>query len=475
MLVMMACNNKPKNLYSDVEQYANIYPAYESTVIPRNIAPFNFMIREESSRFIVRFAIAGKDSFDISGKGKVQIPLQKWKRLLNKYPDEQLNVSIFAKKSSGWTRYKPLQFTIAEDVIDPYLAYRLIEPGYENWGKMGIYQRHLESFNETPIMVNNLNDWSCVNCHSFNNGDPETMLFHVRRYNAGTILVKDGNVSKINTGAPGMLSAGVYPRWHREGRYVAFSTNTTRQVFHSIHTNKVEVFDEASNIVIYDTETNTIFTDRLIHSEQSFETFPEWSPDGRYLYFCSAEARQMPNEYDSLRYDLLRIEFNAATGTFGNKVDTLVSSVVTGKSVAHARVSPDSKYVVFCLSDYGTFPIWHREADLYLLNLETNEIRNMVEINSDQSEKYHSWSTNGRWLVFGSMRMDGTFTRPYICYFDTDGNAHKPFLLPQKDPLFYDFSMKSFNIPEFIIGKVEISPYEFAKAAKGKAIDTRLK
>jgi hypothetical protein len=140
-----------------------------------------------------------------------------------------------------------------------------------------------------------------------------------------------------------------------------------------------------------------------------------------------------------------------------------------------ARVSPCGKYVVFCMSDYGTFPVWHREADLYILNLETNEIRNLSEINSNQSDTYHSWSSNGRWIVFSSRRMDGTFTHPYISYFDTEGNFHKPFLLPQKDPLYYNFSMKSFNIPEFITGKVEISPYKFAATARGEAINAKFK
>ena len=475
LMVWTACNNNPNRLYSNVDKYANIYPTYEGTVIPRNIAPLNFIIREDASRFIVRFSITGKDSFDISCKGKVQIPLQKWKRLLNKYPNEQLNISIFAKHTSNWVRFQPLQFTIAEEVIDSYLAYRLIEPGYEMWNKLGIYQRNLENFDEKPIMLNSLTGGSCINCHSFRNNDPQTMLFHIRQSNAGTLFLKNGTVTKVNTDTPATLSAGVYPCWHPLGRYVAFSVNNTWLIPHSIHTNKAEVYDTESDLIIFDTETNTIFTDSLLHSVHSFETFPAWSPDGRYLYFCSAKARQMPHEYDSLRYDLLRIEFDASTGSFGNRVDTLVSSALTGKSVALARVSPCGKYVVFCMSDYGTFPVWHRETDLYLLNLEKGEIRNLSEINSNQSDTYHSWSSNGRWMVFSSRRMDGTFTRPYISYFDKEGNFHKPFLLPQKDPMYYDFSMKSFNIPEFITGKIEISPYKFAETAKGKAIDAKLK
>jgi Tol biopolymer transport system component len=227
----------------------------------------------------------------------------------------------------------------------------------------------------------------------------------------------------------------------------------------------------ASDLVVFDTETNTVFTDSLMCSENSFETFPEWSPDGKYLYFCSAPARPMPDEYESLRYDLLRISFDISTRRFGNRVDTLVSSTRSKKSVALPRVSPDNKYIVFCMSNFGTFPIWHRENDLYLMNLETAKITNLTTINSNQSDSYHSWSANGRWLAFGSRRMDGTYTRPYICYFDTEGHAYTPFLLPQKIPEHYDFLTKSYNIPEFITGKVSVSPNEFTKAAKGKTVE----
>lgn len=474
IMILSACNN-PDKLYFNMDHDANIYPAYEGTVIPYNIAPLNFMIREDGSRFIIRFAIIGKDSFDISSKGKVQIPLKKWKRLLDDHRGEQLAISIFAKQASGWARYPSLRFTIADESIDPYLAYRLIEPNYEAWNKVGIYQRCVENFDEKPIMLNSLTGGSCMNCHSFCKKNPQTMLFHVREMNAGTLFLKDGTVTKVNTKTPETLSAGVYPSWHPEGRYVAFSVNSTWLVSHSTHTNKAEVYDRESDLVIYDTETNTIFTDSLICSKASFETFPEWSPDGRYLYFCSAQARPMPEQYDSLRYDLLRIPFDASIGRFGIQIDTMVSSAHTRKSVAMARVSPDGKYIVLCMSAYGTFPIWHRDNDLYLLNLETNKITNMATTNSDQSDSYHSWSSNGRWIVFGSRRMDGTFTRPYICYFDTEGNAHKPFLLPQKDPMYYDLSMKSYNIPEFITGEVEISPYKFAETAKGKAINAEFK
>ena len=468
--VFAGCSRFADNEALHVRQHASIHPAYEGTVIPYNLAPLNFMICEEGSRYRVRFSVAGKDSFDVASKGRVIIPVRKWKNLLSAHRGEPLDVSIFEKKETGWVRYAPLRFTIAPEPVDPWLVYRLIEPGYVSWNKMGIYQRCMETFEERPVFVNYLTgEKSCMNCHSFCRNNPDRMLFHIRQYNAGTIFVKDGTISKINTQTPQMISAGVYPRWHPGGRYVAFSVNTTRQDFHTTHTNKVEVYDLASDLVVYDTHTNTVFTDSIVCSKDYFETFPEWSPDGQYLYYCSAAARPMPGEYDSLLYDLLRIPFDVATGKFGKQADTLVSSVQTGKSVALARVSPDGKQVIFCMSDYGTFPIWHRENDLYLLNTETREVANLSAINSDQSDSYHSWSSNGRWIIFSSRRLDGAFTRPYLSYFDAEGKAHTPFLLPQKDPKHYDLSTKSYNLPEFITGKVKVSPYEIAKVAKGKA------
>lgn len=463
-----SCDN-PVTSYVVIDRYANIYPEYEGTYIPHNIAPLNFQVREQASEYKIRF-VANKDSFEISTKKNSNIPEKKWKELLDKNKGQRLSVKIFSQNNGTWNKYKDIEFTIAKEAIDPYVAYRLIEAGYELWNKMGLYQRCVETFEETPIMLNTLTDNNCMNCHSFSKNNPEIMMFHMRGAHGGTLIAKEGNVKKVNTKATWMPAAGVYPRWHPDERFIAFSTNQTSQGFLSAHTNKVEVFDTESDIVIYDTQENRIYTDSIICSKNSYETFPEWSPDGQYLYFCSAPALDMPQEYQSIKYDILRIKFNSETGTFANKVDTVVSSKNTGKSSVLPRVSPDGKHLVFCMADYGTFPIWHRENDLNLVNLETNEICNMEAANSNQSDSYHSWSSNGRWMVFGSRRFDGNYTRLYISYFDEQGKAHKAFLLPQKDPEYYDFLLKSYNIPECITGKVKISPYQFSNVAREEAI-----
>ena len=96
--------------------------------------------------------------------------------------------------------------------------------------------------------------------------------------------------------------------------------------------------------------------------------------------------------------------------------------------------SSSGKYVTF--STNIIIPAFHANADKRL------------EVYDSKSDTYHSWSHTGRWFVFASKRDDGLYGKPYFCYVDRQGKAHKPFVLPQKEPTFYDDCLKSFNIPE---------------------------
>jgi len=121
-----------------------------------------------------------------------------------------------------------------------------------------------------------------------------------------------------------------------------------------------------------------------------------------------------------------------------------------GKSIAFPRPSYDGKYIMFTMSDYGCFPIWHREADLWILNLKTGKIGPIREVNSNNTESFHNWNVNSHWFVFSSRRGDGLYTRLYLASIDDNGNVTKPFLLPQENPWeYYDESVYSYNIPDF--------------------------
>jgi dipeptidyl aminopeptidase/acylaminoacyl peptidase len=170
---------------------------------------------------------------------------------------------------------------------------------------------------------------------------------------------------------------------------------------------------------------------------------------------------------------LCKIDFNASSGSFGDRIDTLVSSFQTGKSVSFPRISPDGRRLVFTLSDYGNFSIWHREADLYQLDMPTGSFSPIDTINSPETESYHSWSSNSRWLIFSSRRTDGLYTRPFIAYVDEGGKFSKPFMVPQNDPDFYEELLRSFNVPEFVTGRVKKDGRDMLKAIGSPAKDVK--
>lgn len=452
LLLGLSCSDTIPPSKETTEQPV-LFPDYTDVTIPSNIAPLNFKIQNPHTEAFVVFSI-GERKIQVKEKnGQFRIPASSWKKLLNEAGGKAVRVNLYAKDKE-WVAYPAFSFFIAPEPMDSYLAYRLIEPGYELWNQMGIYQRNLEDYEQSPIMENKFSGQNCMNCHSFCMQNPDKMLFHMRDKYSGTYLINGDKIEKLNTKTDQTLSPLVYPSWHPSGRYVAFSVNQTSQSFHSNDRNRVEVFDRQSDVVVYDVEKHQIVSTPSLRTEEAFETFPTFSPDGKTLYFCTAKARPMPQEFSEVKYNLCSIAFDPDTRQFGSRIDTLYNAEVNGKSVSFPRVSPDGKFLLYTLSGYGNFSIWHKDADLYLLDIESGASRPLHNANSTDTESYHSWSSNSRWIVFSSRRIDGLYTRPYFAYIDEQGNASKPFLLPQKDTEFYHRSMKSYNIPEFITGKV---------------------
>lgn len=442
-----------------LSQEINIYPDYKDVTVPYNIAPLNFMTIGVGEG-AVRFASENGQILDVPVKeGKIDVSARKWRGIMDSSKGGRLSVTVADKDGRA---YSPFDIFVAAEPVDRYVAYRLIEPGYVLWNEMGLYQRDLETFRQSVIVENKDIDYACVNCHTFAGRDPETMVMHARKTDfGGTYMLKDGRWEKLDTKTPQTISALVYPFWHPGRRFVAFSVNDTRQTFHVSDPNKIEVYDFRSDVVVYDTDERKLLTAPSLFSLSSFETFPAFSPDGRKLYYCSADSLNMPTDYRQLQYSLCSIEFDENTGSFG-KVDTLVRS---GKeSVTMPRVSPDGRYMLYTSTAYGNFTVWHRDADLTLIDLEKGTGFKADAWNSMNAESYHSWSGNSRWVVFSSRR-DGTgFTRLYLGYIGADGKLGKAFLLPQRDPEHNKRLMKSYNIPEFVEGKVSPKGYAIRNA-----------
>ena len=106
------------------------------------------------------------------------------------------------------------------------------------------------------------------------------------------------------------------------------------------------------------------------------------------------------------------------------------------------------------------------------MNLKNGKVDKM-SINSNETESWHSWSSNGKWLVFSSKRGDGLTARPYFAWIGSADSTGKPFVLPQKDPTLYKRMGKTFNRPELITGKIPLGPRDFMKASGNDPVKAR--
>lgn len=448
-----------------IDRLPAIFPDYSDVVIPANVAPLNFAIMEQGNQYLVEIKSSRSRTLRISSrKSSIVIPMKGWKNILSESRGDKIMFDISVRHpEQGWQKFQSITNTVAEDEIDGFLAYRLIGPVYNMWRDMGIYQRDLSNYAESVIIHNETLSLACINCHTFNWGDPENFLFQVRsgEYGRPMTLIRDGKVTAIDTRTDASPLTAVYCSWHPNGRIVAMSGNRITQFFHTAGQEGREVFDHESDISLYDVETNTVTTTYMISDPDRLETYPNWSADGKHLYFCSGP--QLPVErYSEIQYDLMRIGYDADSGTWGAP-ETIVSASDTGLSVTHPKPSPDGRYVLFCMCGHGNFSIIQATSDLYILDTVTNQYWR-PDINSDDVESYHSWSSNSRWFVFSSKRRDGLLAKPYFCHVDETGAVSKPFLLPQKDPLFYDSFLKTYNVPELIKGPVRVSSRDISLA-----------
>jgi len=467
--------------YNSIDRPVKVQPDYAGCVIPPNIAPLNFVIQQEGADYFVRIYSQKGKPIEISSKRPaILIPKRAWHELLDLNRGQQLSMDIYIQSGSGvsskkenirWSRFQSLTAQIACQDIDTFLVYRKIRPAHGTWRNMGIYQRNLSGFDESTILNNGYFKNSCVNCHTFCGNRAEKMLIGIRSadYGSSALLVEGNKVHKIGT------KLG-YTSWHPSGRIAAFSVNKVRQLFHSAASEVRDVVDFDSLMAYYLVESKNVKTTKDLTRKDRLETYPAWSADGRYLYFCSApvtwpDRTVVPEPHDQIKYDLVRAAYDIDNDMWG-PLETVLSARDTDQSILLPRISPDGRWLLFCMCDYGCFPVYRHSSDLYMMDLEaaqqTGEYKyRRLDINSEDSESWHCFSSNSRWIAFSSKRDSGVFTRIYIAYVDPNGKVHKPIRLPQKDPTYYDSCLWTYSVPELITEPVRATKEKLGRVVRG--------
>ena len=462
---------------------AKINPDCAGAAIPPNIAPPNFLVEENGVRYLVRIRSERGHPIEVmSRSATIAIPRRPWRRLLAANHGRPVEFDIFVEdetdplasgKNRQWLQFDTFRCTIAEEEIDDYLVYRRIHPVHAAWRGMGIYQRDLRDYDESCILTNDYLAGGCINCHTFCNNRAETMLISTRsaEYTSSAIVIDNGAASKVGT------KFG-YSSWHPSGKLVTYSINQVVMFLHAAGDEVRDVMDLDSLLAYYVVDSQTVKTAPEIARKDRLETYPTWSPDGRFLYFCSApltwsSRNAIPEDYNEIRYDLVRVGYDVDRDAWG-PLETVLSAQETGKSILLPRVSPDGRWLLFSMCDYGCFPVYRQSSDLYLMDLEAAQRTGRyeyrrLESNSEASESWHSWSSNSRWIAFSSKRGSGVFTRTYISYVDPSGKVHKPFVLPQKDPTHYDSCLWTYSVPELVSEPVRVTKEKLGRVIRDPA------
>ena len=448
-------------------------PDYRDTTIPPNLSPLNFRIAETGSFFhVVARAEHGRPIELASHAPLIAFPEKAWRRLLTANKGGEVYFDIGVKtEDKSWRRFRWITNRIAPEDIDSHLIYRKIHPSHNTWSSMGIYQRDLRSFRETPVLENKKFGNDCCHCHALCNNNPANTSLDIRSSKYGNSLLLINRNTVINAAGTVGFSA-----WHPSGRLLACSFNKPRLLLHGAK-------NDMRDIVELEGWLGYFFLDNLevrripgLSDDNRLLTFPCWSPDGGHLYFCSSPnpwivpGKTRNQNYQEIKFDLRRVAYDIEHDRWG-EVKTILAARDTGLSIVQPRVSPDGRWLTFGLCDYGCWATYHPESDLGILDLKSagedgRYAWRKMEINSTECESWHSWSSNSRWIVFSSKRGNPLFSRPYLAYVTDAGRLRKPLLVPQRDPSFYDSYLKTYTIPTLATGPFGVDADKLARVVK---------
>ena len=460
ILGLLGCTGSPENP-TKTDQLPEIYPDYIGVTIPVDIAPLNFNFVDETID-CMDVVVKGSKGGELHVNGAwADFNIDDWHQLTEQNQGGELTVTVCVEKDGQWTQYKDFTMSVSPYSLDDWgLTYRRIKPGYEVGGDIGIYQRDIHSFDEYAILTETVVPGRCFNCHTANRTNPDRITLQMRGEGGGTLIQKDGNQIWVETKTDSTKAAGSYSYWHPAGDYVALAVNSVHQSFFTGTGQRIEVYHKFSNVEVLDTRSNELILSPLLQTAD-LEIFPAFSADGQWLYYSSSKPCRVPAEYEKVKCSLCRIAFDAEKGQFGETVDTLLHGPATDWSYVLARPSYDGRWLMYCVSSRGNFPVSQDDADLWLMDLKTGESRELNEVNSQRSESFHNWSGNSRWFVFSSKREDGVYTKLYLASIDDKGRVSKPFLLPQRNPRkYYLEMMDAYNCPDFTKIRVDLDAHE---------------
>ena len=325
----------------------------------------------------------------------------------------------------------------------------------------------IDSEESPPIVLENLP--VCGNCHSFSRDGGVLGLDVDYGNDKGAYAVlpvsKDMVLDdkKIITWSDyrrndGDATYGLLSQISPDGRYV-ISTVKDRAVF--VATPDIQFsqlfFPVKGILVFHDRETGEFKPLPGADDPAYVQSNPTWSPDGQYVVFARSKAYHkasaadprgvLLNEKDvpefverrePFKFDLYRVPFNDGKG---GKAEPIEGASHNGMSNYFAKFSPDGQWIVFCKAK--DFMLLMPDSELFIIPASGGEARRL-RANTPLMNSWHSFASNGRWLVFSSKAYT-PYTQLFLTHIDEEGNSTPPVVLER-----FTAKDRAANIPEFV-------------------------
>jgi hypothetical protein len=305
---------------------------------------------------------------------------------------------------------------------------------------------------------------SCANCHSFSR-DGKTLGMDVDGpvNDKGTyalapvsprMTIRDQDVMTWNSfpdKPAGRSTIGFMSQISPDGKYAVSTVNEELYNKNFQDYRFLQVFYPTRGILAwYNRATKEMKSLPGADDPRYVQTDSVWTPDGKYLVFARAKARSAfspglppaayagdPNEVP-IQYDLYRIPFNAGRG---GKPEPIAGASHNGMSNSFPKVSPDSRWIVYVQARNGQ--LMRPDSQLYIVPAGGGAARRM-RCNTPLMNSWHSFSPNGRWLVFSS-KSRSPYTQLFLTHIDEAGNDTPAILIENSTA-----PNRAANIPEFV-------------------------
>ncbi|RKX23607.1 MAG: hypothetical protein DRP46_14460, partial [Candidatus Zixiibacteriota bacterium] len=287
-----------------------IYPE-EGTLFPPNLCP-PYLEWEDARNNLWQISVElggnGEESTFVTGEKRWRFPSELWNTLRRDAVTRDTTVRVKGiqidengERVGEIQAAEPVHFRISKDPADPYIVYRLVPPPFSSLKTPDIFVRDIRE--DEPTLFLSARRSYCINCHTFSSkeGNKGKLGLQIRCLRPGNsklpVYVAYYDMDKgvgQKLQLPFDIQMSTFMAWSPDETKLAFSANQKIVAFKPIVYETQLAGMSASDIAIYDSNTNETYLLPGASDPDFLEIYPRWSLDGSRLVFSRSPVGNHP-------------------------------------------------------------------------------------------------------------------------------------------------------------------------------------